>query len=381
MKISKVESTYLSALRIPLIFMVVISHCVTITSGSVPIDYSSLGSIAFSISELVFLKFGAMAVAVFSVISGYFLFGKFTAGLTPELYGRECKKRAASLLLPYILWNLITWGFLWVKNTAALKLGIAPGFSEVEYAQILPFSFEGVFLAPLNGPLWYVREIIYLTALSPLIYLLIRYMRGWGLLAWYALYIFSPQPISIISSPVAMHFAIGAYLALRGKSLFEPFVACCMYVASRGVAASVGKEVRSQRLAKYFTYGMAVLFFWFITFGNTSPAAEYISRLGMPFIVSSILMVSARAFARPSICSASFKYGSATFFIYVTHTLGIITLVRGVLYMMPIVSSSWGQLVVCLIMCLSALVYSIIGYKLLLRFAPRVLEILCGGRA
>lgn len=382
-KTSKEESTWLSALRMPLIIMVVISHCVTITTGQTPIDYSSVGASVFSVAELIFLRFGAMAVAVFSVISGYFLFGKFRNGLTPNLYGKECKKRAISLLIPYILWNLITWGFLWAKNTIALRLGIAPGFSEIEYARVLPFSIDNVFLAPLNGPLWYVRELIYLTALSPLIYLIVRYAKGWGVLVWYALYIFAPQPIPIISSPVAMHFAIGAYLALRGKSLFEPFVARCMYVcgAGQGKASAMDKEEQVQQFARYFTYIVSILFFWFITFGNTSPVSEYISRLGMPFIVSSTLLLSARAFAHKPTLSATLKYGNTTFFIYVTHTLGIITLMRGVLYMTPIVQSPWGQLLVCFALCTSALIYSIVGYKLMHRLTPRTLEVLCGGRA
>lgn len=242
MKTSKEASTYLSALRMPLIMMVVISHCVTITSGLAPIDYSSIGAAVFSIAELVFLRFGAIAVAVFSVISGYFLFGKFRQGLSLALYGTECKKRIFSLLLPYILWNLITWGFLWIKNTAALRLGIAPGFSEIEYARLLPFSFDAVFLAPLNGPLWYVREVIKLTALSPLIYYYLKYTKGWGVLMWYLFYAFVPTQYSLLSGPITMHFILGAYLGLRGKSLFEPFATRCMYVCMYVGAGSRSRD-------------------------------------------------------------------------------------------------------------------------------------------
>lgn len=126
---------------------------------------------------------------------------------------------------------------------------------------------------------------------------------------------------------------------------------------------------------------MAILFLWAITFGNMLPMMGYVYRFGLPFVVSSIFMLSARAFAYRPILEASLKYGSATFFIYVTHTLGIITLVRGVLYMTPLVASPWGQLLVCLTLCISALIYSVVGYKLMRRFAPRSLEVLCGGRA
>lgn len=372
MKTSKTDSAYLSALRMPLIVMVVISHCVTITTGQTPIDYSSIGGAVFSIAELIFLRFGAIAVAVFSVISGYFLFGKYREGLTASLYARECKKRVWSLLLPYILWNIITWGFLWVKNTAALRLGIAPGFSEIEYSRLLPFSFDAVFLAPLNGPLWYVREVIKLAALAPLIYFFLKYTRGWGLLAWYLLYALVPMPYGLLTGPVTMHFVLGAYLGLHGRSLFEPFAPLCG--ASRAA-------VRRIRYARWLTYAIAAIFFWAITLGNTAPSAEYIARLGMPFVVFAIFSLASLAFAHEPTLRASQHFGSATFFIYVTHTLGIITLVRGVLYMTPIVASPWGQLLVCFTLCLSALVYSIVGYRLMYRFAPRLLETLCGGRA
>lgn len=365
----RIESNWINALRIPLMIMVVISHCVTILTPKAPIDYSSLGSFVFSFSELIFLKCGAISVATFSVISGYFLFRKFSLEFTTSLFLNESKKRLFSLVLPYILWNLITWAFLWAKNTIALQVGFEPGFSDIEYALVLPFSSRGVMLGPINGSLWYVREIIKLTALSPIIYLLIRYTKGWFVLAWYFLCAFY-TPTAGLSNPISVHFCIGAFLGLHSDSLLNP---------QNTVLGNWGKV--HQKYYKLILYTVAITFLGITTLGNQVSWYSYAINLGMPFVVFSIFSLAPVIFENKKLLTYSLRYGNATFFIYATHTLGIITLVRGLLYMTPLLDSPWGQLIICLTLCFSALVYSIIGHRVLSKLAPNLLGVLCGGRA
>ena len=104
----EILSQTIAFLRFPLIVGVLLIHSnpekVAIIKGMniiSPDGHWFYDNISYLFSHI----FAAVAVPLFFFISGYLFFYKTTA-FTKSVYGRKLKKRAHTLLIPYIFWNL-----------------------------------------------------------------------------------------------------------------------------------------------------------------------------------------------------------------------------------------------------------------------------------
>lgn len=121
-----------------------------------------------------------IAVPFFFVAAGYFLAGHTGE---PGWWRREMGKRIWSLLVPYVLWSL-----LWTAYGIPLAL-IANRLAGAAWTRNLPLSGDdwlpALGLDPLCHPnlypLWFLRCLLLLVALSPLPAAVMRRGRGWGL--------------------------------------------------------------------------------------------------------------------------------------------------------------------------------------------------------
>ncbi len=122
-----------------------------------------------------FLSVGLSGIAVpfFFVVSGFMLAHQYDSGVP---YQNLLKKRWFSLGKPYLLWNII-YTFTYVAFTI-LGNYLAKRALNVNTSLVLPilkiqniFRVFGInlFHFPSNGPLWYVRNLILLVVISPLI--------------------------------------------------------------------------------------------------------------------------------------------------------------------------------------------------------------------
>lgn len=368
------ESTWINAMRIPFTLMVVLSHSIWVVSlGTEPMDYSSLGAMVYSSAQLIFLQLGHIAVGVFAILSAYFLFFKYSNGFSLKLYKTECKKRIYTLFIPYVLWNLIQWAFLLLKNTFALKVGFFPGFSEIEYSQVVPFSLKTI-LSPINFPLWYVRDVMWLCLFSPLIYYLIKYTRGWFLLIFGVLYLFVDVPIPLVKDYITLHFVLGAVLGFYRRSLFSPLN------QTNAMQKSILLEGK-QNVLESVAYVLSIIFLLLITFGNQLISFFYILSLGLPSVALASFFVAPRIFRNTATLSVCLRYSNMAFLIYSMHSVGIINLVRGFLLLTPLSQSPWGELIIVVVVFIVATAYCILGYRILSKLAPRLLNVLCGGRS
>jgi len=124
--------------------------------------------------------FATVAVPFFFIVSGYFL--SRHAG-EPEWWTKACRQRLVTLGVPFLVWCLVPFvlfSVLWtsvpVGGECSRVLGkassVAAGFG------------LNVFVAPeLNRPLWYVRTLMLLVLLSPLLIALVDRFRGWTVAA------------------------------------------------------------------------------------------------------------------------------------------------------------------------------------------------------
>jgi len=209
MKISSYNSQKIKVLSFVAIMMVLYIHAVFSEAKGLPIASYVQGVLSFSGLSFV-------ANPLFYCISGFLFFVGVTK--VSDCYPK-IKKRARTLLVPYIIWNIIF--VLWY-----LVLGIIPGVSKFVNSDMTSGLFANgplhtiyaLFIAPAGFQLWYVRDLIIYVLLSPFFYICLKKFK-WVLpvLLFFAgtlglLYL--PSTIKIWGS---FFFVFGGYIALHSS--------------------------------------------------------------------------------------------------------------------------------------------------------------------
>lgn len=212
-------------LRFPMIVLVTFAH-----------SYGGVKGFSLLTSEwnvYVFLRLlisqtlVKVAMPVFFIMSGYLFFrtnqgdrscdSELNHGSVPliRLYQQKILRRFKTLLIPYLIWNLLmviklktfSWDFFWSYWCPA---GV----------QIDWFGREQLMTAPANMPLWFLRDLMVVSLLTPIIYILIRKLGFWlmGLLT--ILYLSGVYAFILGLSAYAIYFfTFGAFLSIRKKDL------------------------------------------------------------------------------------------------------------------------------------------------------------------
>ena len=157
---------------------------------------------------------------LFFAISGYLFF--YSVDFSGKVYAGKMKRRFHTLLVPYLLWNTI---YLLLFSAVYQFAPSVIGTHVVPIQEMGPVDFlrnyfcvygDSVFGEPIDGPLWFIRDLMILSILAPVLYALIRihrltFLLFIGLYLWY--------PFQMVGSLV--FFAIGCYLSIWH---IQPFV-------------------------------------------------------------------------------------------------------------------------------------------------------------
>lgn len=144
-------------------------------------------------------------VSYFFVVSGFFLARKYDA--TIGWYVSELKKRIKSLLVPYLIYTLF--GYLVLAHASEVPVLDGLGITS---------------LLPVVGPLWYVRTLIALCIVSPIIITAMRRAAHSKTMRYLFLAVFIAG--CLISFPArksfgmaTLYFSFGTFLAMHGSVL------------------------------------------------------------------------------------------------------------------------------------------------------------------
>lgn len=123
-----------------------------------------------------------IAVPLFFFISGFLFFCKVN-NFTVDIYLKKLKKRIRTLLIPYICWVLFVAVLyllvqIFLPNMISDKQKFIIDYDISDWFWIFwdTNHISSAFTAhlPLNGPLWFLRDLMVVMIFSPLLYVLIK---------------------------------------------------------------------------------------------------------------------------------------------------------------------------------------------------------------
>ncbi|MDO5523431.1 MAG: acyltransferase [Bacteroidia bacterium] len=351
--IDKHQSDVINAMRFPLIVLVLYMHIVPLDSFPVEIGFSGMHLYNF-LAEFISHNVGRLAVPCFFLFSGYFYFRKMGAW-SSGFYLLQQKKRVVSLIIPYILWNLLNILVVLAKGYAMNIAGL-DGSGDINFIRQTPFL--ELMVMPINLPLWYLRDLICMTFFAPLFYYLFNYTKIWGLLAILILYLTTWElPFRGFSMTAIFYFGLGAFWGINKKNMLE-----------------------SARKIKYpaLIFGLALALV--ATFLSTTVYHEYLIRWFAPLGVASAFIITDFIVRKQKIREVFLKYSPAVFFIYAVHELYLKNWVKGAFYRTPLSESGWGMVLGYIVMPLILLAICLALYFILKKLWPRALNVLSGGR-
>ena len=228
-------------LRFPLAVLVVFIHSFGPALDVEQLHADGLSGMAVYDYLRIFISvvIARSAVPLFFLFSG-FLFFKGVEQFDKTVYAEKLRKRWHSLARPYLIWNILM--VLWVM---AFKIGgillhgkpwsgIGDYFAENGYLHMLWDSSiwnerttwlgNAVYHSgPILFPFWYMRDLMILVALTPVLYWLIKRLRIGFVLIVVAIYVADIR-VSWFSGTMASalcFFSIGAYFSIMRQDFTQ----------------------------------------------------------------------------------------------------------------------------------------------------------------
>lgn len=370
--LSKLSSNTISALRFPLMVGIVFIHFNLLNGITVNgIVYGDNLPIWLTcIIKTLSNEIPAIGVPLFFIISGFFF---FRSGLTWGSYKSKMRKRARTLLVPYVLWNLIALSY-YLLCALPIFRSIFP-ISHIQEWSLQKFLYcfwdidksllgEGVgktvsWLNPIDQPLWYVRDLLIVMVLSPIIHWTLKRF------GWYAVATLGLLWLFLVRLPLGH----ACYL-----------LAAFFFFAWGGCHAIKGIDfIASMRRFRAALWIYPILLAAYL-------AADLSGMHGSSFIHNAAIVCG--VFAAISLMASLVESGKvkpnkflaeSTFFLYAIHAIFISNL-GDVIVKLWFVDSPVYMCLLYFTVPISDITISLALYWLLRRYAPRVCAILTGGR-
>lgn len=353
----------ISVLRFPLLVGVVLIHC-DLTSKC------QLSSGEFGLQVMYFFSqvLCRVCVPIYFLMSGFLFFYKLNGNIDRKIYIKKLDRRIKTLLYPYFLWNLIGFIVLLIKvslprffpGIVGLEVDITTfidSFWDFRYpedvASINPYEPAGY---PIDFPLWFLRDLIILSIVAPIIYFLIRIFNVFFPLLMVILYIGNIWYYGIVGFDITgfTFFTIGAYFSINKTNPIT-------YLSKLKLLPLIYVLIA---LADVYTCNESYNIF--------------IHRFGIVIGVVSCIIVFVWLVKNNKISNNKSLSGLG-FFIYAFHGL-LISIVKGLL--VSLIQPKYNVIVLFdyLILLVVIILVSTLCYKLCKMIYPKLLSILIGGK-
>ena len=378
------QSVTVDWLRFPMVFCVLFIHIGPDTMCFLDADYlffSAQGlcnAVFITLSQVV----SRVAVPFFFFTSGFFFFSNLQVW-SWKGYALKIRKRIRTLAVPYLSWNLLAFCIPLIKKVLGTLIHSKSWNSVILYLQtwnwrmlidsrvfdrtrvnILGLANYGT--APIVLPLWFLRDLMIVSLLSPIIYWMVKNNRHWGIAL---LFVFFVTRIWILlpgfSISAIFFFSLGAYLSVNGLNI-----------------------ARVARKWAYLSIPLSILLFvpCLIYDGFQTITGDNL----MPFYIISTLFsfIAIASVCVERYCLTPNKFLThSSFFVYAAHTVSIfiwwtpMQLAKKVLQLMLPENGALASLINYLLIPFITLALCLFAYFVLVRCFPRVASVLCGGRS
>ncbi|WP_116139163.1 acyltransferase family protein [Trinickia diaoshuihuensis] len=221
--LSKEASLRLHILRFPLIVGVVFIHnynlSSTLSGGSV--GFTADGPVLDFVRNVISQGVARISVPLLFLIAGYLFFLDFEPTLA-SLLGK-LKSRSKTLLLPFLFWNLATLGVLVLAQSLPAASRFLSGkhllASQLSAPAFLDLLF-GIHGEPIAYQFWFVRDLMVLVLLAPLVYVVCRRAGAAAVLALLSLWLANIWWTPVPACDATLFFTMGAWLAIKGSTPF-----------------------------------------------------------------------------------------------------------------------------------------------------------------
>jgi surface polysaccharide O-acyltransferase-like enzyme len=376
MTTNELQSKTINWLRFPLVIAVVFIHMNPVVDMQ-QVCYSSLsGMDIYSIvGALVSHVLTGIAVPCFFMFSGFFFFYK-TEKWNRSVYLKKLKSRFTTLVVPYLLWNLIPIfisataktikmdGSIWIYFNGLYDKGLWRIFWNYCEWGSTDTNILG-WLMPCYGPyllpLWFLRDLIIMVFLTPLIYYFVKHTKLYGIILLGILYytkigfIISGFSTSLFLNAL-FFFSFGTYFSIHGKNI-----------------------ILSLRKGQLFWGLLAIVSMILSTYADGGELKKYF----LPLYVLSGVITAVNItsfFMERNKLKVSDTLSKASFFVYVTHRILVLSLTRELFNKIFYPESAIALLIryitvpfICVCICLGI-------YYLMKRFTPKTLSLLTGNR-
>ena len=318
--------------------------------------------VALGIMEKLVSRLCVIAVPLFYAISGYLFFLKMPKGINS--IGGKLRKRVRTLLVPYLIANVLTFLFYVMLN---FLIQVVPSIGAAVNFRILDVVAQGVWPTlrllfidpPVAFQLWFVRDLMLVMLFSPILYAVLRWISKTNL-HWLALTLLLLSHVFIgyrMIMAVAW-FSVGGLLAIHPKLMI------------------------TYRAPRIFCYICLVVFVAFIVMNSfltlPSSAARAIPVVGLPTVwLVYDQFTPPHRLAEVNSSWLLQRLCPYTFFIYLTHEPML-----NILKKLPMLLSRNEWIFIVSYLCVPLMyvvVACVMGY-LLKRYIPKAYYLYTGGR-
>ncbi|WP_200878584.1 acyltransferase family protein [Sphingobacterium sp. ML3W] len=363
----ELQSKTINFLRFPLIVGVVFIHTDfsnVVMQGVKQIDFANypIFSSIFTLFSKIILE---ICVPLFYFISGFLFFYK-TPVFNTHTYLGKLKKRARSLLIPYVFWNLVVLLLLYLAQTflgGSLISGKSKLITDYSMLDWLWAFWDTSMISshldkslPINSPFWFIRDLMVVVLFSPLIYIVLKKLKGIAVILLGILWITNQwMYLPGFSFASLFFFAAGAYFSIHNKNFVE-----------------VLKPRLSMAILFYPIMALTDLYLW----GPQWNAYLH----GGGIIIGLVLAIGLSAhFIAKGTWSDSTSLGNSSFFIFAYHRLPLVFVIK---FLFKIIHpNSEIELLLLYIVCPAiTILLGLLIYNVLKKYLPRFTSLISGGR-
>jgi fucose 4-O-acetylase-like acetyltransferase len=347
------QSKTMDWLRFPLMVLVMLIHVDMQNFLDMKPSVFAYG-IFFTITQII----ARIAVPLFFIISGYFFF--YGKGKTPifnkDTYLSKLKKRAKTLLIPYLFWNLVICCILIPYYVLAGRIDLS--FSTIASA-FFSFGDTGY---PIAFQFWFIRDLMIVVIVSPIVYILIRYLKIFSIILLF-LFWTSPLNIEYLPKTAIFFFSLGAYFSVNNLNIIKTIRVLPKNLVFLITFVLMVADLLINSMPMDISHGVRTNL--------------YLHNIFLLFGITSALLLVAKGIETSKL-KTNKLLASCSFFMFAIHPLPLVMLGKIAVKVLP--HNDLTFLINYFVPVIIVAVISVVLYKFLKRYFPRLTSIITGSR-